>query len=233
VVIDIQESTNLTALCKSRPFAITFFIGIIVSMLLFIIIFVENGKLMRHSFRSSAHLQATQLQQVIKINLQKLQILSGVLHNINKNELLLENYVNSIMHSSVFKSIYWIHDYHHKKERYFFDKSSSQTYDVVKDKREFVLKYDYRFYNNEAQLPFQEMFVVVDEEFVKEVASKKNLTKEEAFNWLRDRVMKVGFDIEPLNFGYKKSYRMKSRKSRKVSRRSKKASRKSRKSSRK
>jgi PAS domain S-box-containing protein len=134
LAIDTPESNSVAVLCKSKPFAITFFVGIIVSMLLFIIIFVENGKLMRNSFRSSAHLQAMQLQQIIKINLQKLQILGGALHSISTNELLLPSYVNSIMHNSVFKSIYWTHDYHNKKERYFFDKGSSNTYDVVKDK---------------------------------------------------------------------------------------------------
>jgi hypothetical protein len=103
-------------------------------------------------------------------------------------------------------------------------------------KYEFVLKHGFRTYNVDEsdRLPFRDMNVVVEEDFVNIVASEKNLTQEEAFNWLRDRVMKVGFEINPLSFEYKQKTLFGMRaKARKVSRKSRKSVRKSRKVSRK
>ncbi len=70
----------------------------------------------------------------------------------------------------------------------------------------FVLMYNYLDYNNRQvdELPFREMNVVVTHHFVESVAENKKITKDEAFNWLRDRVLKVGFGIDPLSFKYKK-----------------------------
>jgi hypothetical protein len=127
-------------------------------------------------------------------------------------------------------------------------------------KLEYMLKCGKRNYNNEQaeNLPLEELNVVVDKNYVDKIASVKNITRDEAFVWLRDRVLGAGFEMVPLSFSYKMSFRIrrktlsrkslnrvkhskstcksarKSRKtSRKSARKSRKSARKSRKSARK
>ena len=74
-------------------------------------------------------------------------------------------------------------------------------------KVEYVIKYKNNYYDvNEVDyLPFTEMHVVVDENFVKWVSDAKKKTMEETLDWMRERVLKNGFGIEPLSFEYKKN----------------------------
>ncbi len=75
---------------------------------------------------------------------------------------------------------------------------------------------------------------IVTRSLVNKIARTKKKLMDETFIWLRDRVIKVGYEIEPLSFEYvdQSSYQMRS-KSRKASRKSRKSPRKSRKASRK
>jgi hypothetical protein len=74
-------------------------------------------------------------------------------------------------------------------------------------KVEYVIKYKNNYYGVDEvyYLPFTEMHVVVDENFVKGVADSKKKTMEEIFDWMRERVLKNGFGIDPLSFEYKKN----------------------------